>query len=525
MASEGVQRDDRQRAGFRVAAGAGALSLLTGLLVIAGWATGTTVLKSISPGMVAMNPLTAVGFICTGGALLLRLARYPGESLPGRSAGVAAALIGFLKIASFWGLDTGIDRWLFRTELDTGPLGIPNRMAPNTAIGFLLAGLALSLPRDRYRLAQALTLAGAAGPLLAAIGYLYGVVTLARVSYFIPMALNTSAAFLAVCTGIWALEPRRGLWGRICAEDAGGFLLRRLLPVVLVMPLAFGWLSLKGSESGFYDPRYGIALVALGCIAVLVALLFWTARALSRSSQQLQALNGELAEKLDELALANGDLQAFSYSVSHDLKAPLRSVSGFSELVLESEAPRLSDEGKDMLRRITRAAKRMGSLIDGLIELAGLARRELQMKNVSLSATALEIAAQLRETDAGRKVDFVIGEGLEARGDERMLHAVLQNLIGNAWKFTSKKDTGRIEVGRLEKNGQGVFFVKDNGAGFDMTRADSLFNPFQRLHSTSDYEGTGIGLATVRRIIERHGGKIWADAKPGEGATFFFCLG
>jgi signal transduction histidine kinase len=236
-------------------------------------------------------------------------------------------------------------------------------------------------------------------------------------------------------------------------------------------------------------------------------------------------LEQRVAERTAQLEAANRELEAFSYSVSHDLRAPLRSIEGFSHALEEDCADSLNDEGKDSLHRIVGSTVKMGQLIDGLLNLARVARAELKGGSVDLSSLAREIVADLRESDAGRRVECVVAEGAVAQGDPALLRAVLQNLIGNAWKFTRKRDAARIEFGIDGASGETTYFVQDNGAGFDMSFAGKLFGAFQRLHGQNEFPGVGIGLATVQRIVNRHGGRVWAIAAPDKGATVYFTLG
>ncbi len=236
----------------------------------------------------------------------------------------------------------------------------------------------------------------------------------------------------------------------------------------------------------------------------------------------------ELAETratfVEELERKNSELEAFSYSVSHDLRAPLRSIDGFSQALLDDHAAELSDVGQDYLRRVRRSAQRMGELIDDLLLLSRVGRAELNRDRVDLSSIANAAAEELQKKDPGRQVALCIENQLTAEADRGLMRVVFDNLLGNAWKFNAKVLDARIEVGANQPDGGIVFFVRDNGAGFDMSQAESLFRPFKRLHSNLDFPGTGIGLATVQRIIDRHGGRIWADGSVGQGATFYFTI-
>ncbi len=247
-----------------------------------------------------------------------------------------------------------------------------------------------------------------------------------------------------------------------------------------------------------------------------------------RAEQAVERLTEELEERVRlrtaELEDANEELESFAYSVSHDLRAPLRAMDGFSEILLEDYADRLDEEARDHLQRISAAAQRMGKLIDDILQLARVSRAEMAAESVDLSAMAREIVDQLRQADPDRDVEISIQDGLTVEGDRPLLLQVLQNLLDNAWKFTGEEPIARIEFGATEQNGERVFHVRDNGVGFDMKYADRLFGTFQRLHGRDEFPGTGVGLATVRRIVHRHHGRVWADAEVDEGATFYFAL-
>jgi len=225
-----------------------------------------------------------------------------------------------------------------------------------------------------------------------------------------------------------------------------------------------------------------------------------------------------------ELEIANQELEMFAYSVSHDLRAPLRTIDGFSQALLEDYQDKLDEEGKDYLMRIRAASQRMGLLINSILQLSRLGRSEIRFEEVDLSAMARDITAELRTNDPDRKVEFVIEEDVKGIGDKTLLRAVMENLLGNAWKFTQKQADAKIEFGRMEKEGKTVYFIRDNGVGFDMKYANKLFIPFQRLHSDSEFAGTGVGLTLVQRIVRRHGGDIWVESAVEKGATFYFTL-
>ncbi|HET7481049.1 MAG TPA: CHASE domain-containing protein [Rubrobacteraceae bacterium] len=295
--------------------------------------------------------------------------------------------------------------------------------------------------------------------------------------------------------------------------------------------------SLPGFESGWRTNLPLFVLLSGGAISLMLFGVTWmlsvnraaaerVGRDLESANRELEATNQELTSANRELAATNAELQAFSYSVSHDLRTPLRSIEGFSQIILEDYADRLDEEGRGHLERVKAASRHMSHLIDDLLDLSRVTRKPLFRETVDLSALAREIAAELQAADPDRRVKLAVEDGLRAEGDTRLLRVALENLLGNAWKFTAGEDVAQVEFGS-EPGSDGeepVYYVRDNGAGFDMAYAGKLFGAFQRLHPADEFEGNGIGLATVQRVIRRHGGRVWAEGKPGVGATFYFTL-
>lgn len=312
------------------------------------------------------------------------------------------------------------------------------------------------------------------------------------------------------------------------AQDAGhlellrkiGFSSAMIVPLV-VREQVLGTLTLVYAEAGKHydedDLQLAQELARRAAIAVDNARLYGQAQDLN------ELLESKVQQRTAQYEAANRELEAFSYSVSHDLRAPLRGIDGFSKALLEDYGEELDSTAKRYLDRIRAGTQRMGTLIDDLLNLARLSRIEIAWRTVDLTSVAELIAEELKGRQSDRQVAFTIAKGMVTEGDKRLLGVVLQNLLENAWKFTAKQARAEIKVGSCtSEDGQPVFFVSDNGAGFDTAYADKLFGAFQRLHSPAEFEGTGIGLATVQRIILRHGGHVWAESTLGEGATFFF---
>ncbi len=258
----------------------------------------------------------------------------------------------------------------------------------------------------------------------------------------------------------------------------------------------------------------------------LKAILALLARALAQRNLRLEneALQRRLVARTNELEAANADLEAFSYSVSHDLRAPLRSIQGFTELLLEESANGSRENADDYGRRINKGVRRLETIIEDLLRLAKASRAEINRMPVELGGVARDVFAKLQTQAPDRVVELVVGPDLTTVGDAGLLRLALENLLGNAWKYSSRREAARLEIGATGSGAEKVFFVRDNGVGFDMAEAKHLFVPFRRLGSAIGFEGTGIGLATVQRIVRRHGGRIWADSRVGEGSTFSFVL-
>jgi light-regulated signal transduction histidine kinase (bacteriophytochrome) len=247
-----------------------------------------------------------------------------------------------------------------------------------------------------------------------------------------------------------------------------------------------------------------------------------------QAEAEIQKLNAELEDRVvqrtAQLEDANKELEAFSYSVSHDLRAPLRGIDGWSLALLEDYGGQWDPQALTYMNRVRSDILRMGRLIDDILLLSRQTRGDIRTEQVDLSAIAQKVVVRLQESAPERQVEFTIQPGLSAQGDPGMLEIVLTNLVSNAFKFTGKTPQARIELGQTESQGQRAFFVRDNGAGFDMAFSGKLFGAFQRMHSIKDFPGTGIGLVTVQRIIHRHGGRVWAEAQMNQGATFYFTL-
>jgi light-regulated signal transduction histidine kinase (bacteriophytochrome) len=295
----------------------------------------------------------------------------------------------------------------------------------------------------------------------------------------------------------------------------------------MVMPMIaggelIGAVSFGGERQPFHAEQVGIARE----VATQLAIAVCQARLYERVKRQAEELEVRVRERTAELQAANKELDSFAYSVSHDLRAPLRALDGYAQILEEDHAARLDAEARSLLGVVRASSRKMTQLIEALLNFSRLGRIPLKTQPVPLDELIREVVGELHSANSGRRIEFTLGELGIAEGDPVLLKQVLANLVGNAVKYSRGKDPARVEIGRSAEPGKGAFwYVKDNGAGFDMSYYGKLFGVFQRLHGADEFEGTGVGLAIVQRVIARHGGLVWAESKPGQGATFCFTLG
>lgn len=499
------------------------------LVALLGWATGSPPLKQFLPGTVSMKANTAAaGVVLAGALILLHGGRRPAHRRATQALAALVLLLGGLTLLEWvLGMDLRIDEALFREVPSPIATAAPGRMSILTASVFTLLALAVLLrtsaaPRARA-VATVLAASTAVVGFAVTLGYAYGTSLFATLPSFTPVAFPTGLVIFLTSTALLATDMGGPVAKSLSASTPGGALLRSLGPAVIFVPFILG--GAIGLAVDLLDIKTLLALAVTAGIVAMFAILWIVTGRLDRIDAARRRAEADLSVRVRDLQVRTDELGSFSYSLSHDLRGPLRAMDGFSKMLIDEHGGQLDAQGLADLRRVREATQRMGQIIDDLLSLTRMTRTELGLRNVDVSACASEIIHQLRARDPERNVVITVEPGIHTTADPELLDVVLSHLLDNAWKFTSRREEARIEVGHLPTLRGPAIFVKDNGVGFDPQFAGKLFNPFQRLHAPKEYPGTGIGLATVARIVQRHGGSAWAEGGVGKGATFYFTLG
>jgi signal transduction histidine kinase len=499
---------------------------LSGAVVLATWIWQLPGLSTIHPILGGMGPHAANCLVFSGASLLLLRAPVTRmRRILANACAVVPLLIGVLALG----------RWAEPVMAGI----IVGRMPTATAEVFLAFGLALILidvAVKGWRPAEFLAFAGAVIALFAIVAYTFGSLSTYGVLGRRPLAFHTLLLMVVFAFGVLAARPRTGLMSLATSDSVAGLFVRRMQPAVIGIPVLAGWAVIELQRAGMFPPLLTVSYYAVALIVVFATITWQIAGSLRRidvqrqeAQEQVQRLNTELeqrvADRTAQLERVNNELEAFSYSISHDLRAPLRHIDGFAQMLERSHADKLDPTARRHISIICEGARNMGRMIDDLLGLARLDRQQIASQSTDLNAVARKVIRDLQRDIGTRVVEWTCDPLPSAECDHGLITLVFTNLLSNAVKYTGRRKVAKISISARQVQEETVFAVSDNGAGFDQQYHDKLFGVFQRLHRADEFEGTGVGLATVRRIIHKHGGRVWAEAELDRGATFYFTLG
>jgi signal transduction histidine kinase len=500
------------------------VAMIVGYHVILGWMFGIDILKSPHAMFSTMDVSAAICSILAGIALYLLQMRR--DALAGRKkllirfcAGITAVLSLLILSQYIFGWNLGINQWFPQEPSVPGAAeSVTGRMAFMTALAFCMIGISLLLFDDRYRVAEPLALISASVSLLAIAGYIYH-----ATAFQGQMSLYASIVVFLVSGGILCARADSGMMAKIASNSFGGIMARRLLPATLLIPIVLGWLQHMGQRAGFYTSEPGLALFAVANVLIFLSVVWWGVNSLHRMDTKRREAEHELQETAAKLSRSNADLEQFAYVASHDLKEPLRAISGSVQILQERYGEQLTSEADDVIKHTVDGATRMQTLIDDLLTYSRLTTREAPLELTDGSQVLQEVIANLESSIKESKAVVTHDPLPVVEADRVQLLQVFQNLVSNGIKYRSQR-TPKIHVGAEDRDHEWVFSIRDNGIGIAPQYADRIFRIFQRLHTRNEYSGTGIGLAVCKKIVERHGGRIWVESELEEGSTFYFTL-
>ena len=501
----------------------GHVLIAIGVVVIVGWVVEVSFLKSIFPGLATMKFNTALCFSLAGVGIASYNKNYEKKYISlTTTVGVLIFLISAISLSEYiFKMNVGIDELIVKDDIIKLDLAPPGRMSPATAFCFILTGLSFLFiffrKNSPFLISASFILVLS---LFDIVGYLYNYDQLYDIFAFSSMAIHTSIAFSIFSIGIIAAKPPQEIIEILKSNYPGVVMTRRLLIPVIGSTILMGGIVIAIVENNFVGYDIGITIL-VAFILILSILACWhSAHLLNNTYATLQTLNRSLDKRVIE---RTKELESFTYSVSHDLRAPLRAISGYAKMLEQDYNKIMDKEGNRLLSIIQDGAKTMGLLIEDLLALSKLGRQVLRKSNVDMTQLVNSALQEINNT-VSHKAEVRINNLQSVIADYSLLTRVVTNLLSNAIKYSSKVENPVIEVRSKIEDEEVIYSVKDNGAGFDMKYADKLFGVFQRLHSENEFEGIGVGLAIVSLIIKKHDGKVWADGKVNEGATFYFSL-
>jgi len=501
---------------------------IIGIIVIIGWIFNIEALKSFLPFFKPISPISAFFFVIIGVSLfLLQNRRVDKANIQiTRILMFIIALISFLILIEYiFNINLGVNRILINYHIENINLAI---MAFNSALNFMLTSTALfildtHLNKDKYP-AQYIILVVALITLFAIAGYIYGASQLYKLYFYISMSFYTTLLFVLVVPAVLFARPDKGLMMILTDRRLGSAFARRILPLIIVFPLLFGFLAFLGERAGFYDTAYAIALMMILTIVFLVFMAWNSMKSINKADDERQRAKNDLKSMITELKRSNEELQQFAYITSHDLQEPLRTIASFTQLLEHRYRDELDSDADEYIDFIVDAAVRMKEMIQGLLDYSRIDTQGGAFESTNLEEVLNIVLSNLNAAIKENNAKITYDPLPTVKVDERQFIQLFQNLISNAIKFRREDEPPEIHIGAAQKDGEYVFSVSDNGIGMEIKYTEHIFEIFKRLHTIEEYEGTGIGLAVVKRIIDRHGGRIWVTSELGNGSVFYFTI-
>ncbi len=514
------------------------LIALIGILILIGWTFNIQILLTPGSGFSAIKSNTGLAFLLIGFSLWFVQTKRINihNQRIAQTLAFIVMMIGFLTLMEYiFNLNFGIDQILFKEAVGALNTSSPNRMALTTAINFILAGISILIwniktPRI-YRPTQILAIIGGFISLIGFLAYIYNVSLLYHIPQFTAISIYATFAFILLFTAILFSRPDTGIMSIINADQISGVLLRRLLPLIIIMPIIFGLILNYGANIGLYSGQLGNILFLFSIIIFLSIIVWITTLSIKkidddRRSVEMEcqtSLEEKVSDRTKELEQSNKDLKRFAHVAAHDLREPLRMISSFLQLLERKYEDKLDNEANEFIEFAVTGAQRLDFMINDLLEYSRIVNKKREFSNVNINKVLEQTILNLKSSIDVNNAEITYYQLPTIVGDDRLMVLLFQNLISNSIKYRGE-EIPKINISAVKESNQDLFTIEDNGIGMSTEHLGRIFTIFQRLHTKDEYEGTGIGLAIVQKIIHQHGGRIWVESEPGKGSTFSFTI-
>ena len=504
--------------------------VIIGIIVLIGWAFNIPLLKSPGPDFPTIKSNVALCLILIGSSLWLQQAKR--INVRNRRAAqilaIIVLIIGLLTlIEHLFNLNFGLDQILFIEPYGALNTFSPNRIGFIAAIELIITGIALSTLDKKVRMhspAQYLVILGGTLSLMVILGYLYNASEFYKIYNYNATSIYEGISFILIFFAVLAARPETGFMKVLTSGEYGSVFGLRILLALAFIPIFLGWLRIVGQNLGYYSAAFGTALYTISVLLILSIFVWNSILSLNKTDKERKEANNELKKNLEELERSNKELKSFAHITSHDLQEPLRTITSYSQLIERRYKRQLDPDADEFLKYMVSDAKRMKSMIQGLLDYSHVEAKGNEFKEVNTEKALDTALSNLQHSIEQCHAEVTHDPLPPVFADENQIVNVFQNLIDNALKFRKKDETPKIHISAKKDDNNQIFSIKDNSIGIEDQYFDKIFEVFKRLHAIGEYEGAGIGLSIVKRIIDRHGGHIWVESSPGRGSTFYFTI-